>query len=391
MIKELKANIWKLNLFNILTAMMFFLPVIVLFWKENGLNMTEIMILQSIYSLVVVFLEVPSGYFADVFGRKTALLIGAGALVGGVFIYAISYDFITFLMAEFFWGAGTAFISGADTALLYDSLFELKSIDRYKKLVGNFLFYGMLATAIASIAGGLIGKISFRYTLFAVVPFMIFAFLLSLTFKEPDRHKRIFKKGYLAELFKILKYCFMQKKIRWLIVYSAVLVGFNMAALWLYQPYFELTGLDIAYFGFVFAAFNVISGLSSKYAHEIEAFLGSKKSLIFLVLLVSVSYFLMSNFIVLLGFSFAFLQQFVRGVERPIVTDYINRLTSSDIRATVLSAESLVGRLFYALIIPAVGWIVDVYSLVQALTVLGFTVLILGSAVLLIMHKDKVL
>lgn len=56
----------------------------------------------------------------------------------------------------------------------------------------------------------------------------------------------------------------------------------------------------------------------------------------------------MSNFIYLFSFSFAFIQQFVRGFSKPVITDYINKLVSSDIRATVLSAQNLVGRLFYA-------------------------------------------
>jgi len=57
-------------LFQAFSALSFFVPIIVLFWQENDLNLTQIMILQSLFSLTVVLLEIPSGYFADVFGRK---------------------------------------------------------------------------------------------------------------------------------------------------------------------------------------------------------------------------------------------------------------------------------------------------------------------------------
>ena len=46
------------------------MPIIVIFFKENGLTLTQIMILQSVYSLTVALTEIPSGYFADFFGRK---------------------------------------------------------------------------------------------------------------------------------------------------------------------------------------------------------------------------------------------------------------------------------------------------------------------------------
>ena len=215
---------------------------------------------------------------------------------------------------------------------------------------------------------------------------------LSFSLKEPKRHKLILKRGYLIELLKILKFSlFKNKKIRWLIIYSAVIVGFNSAALWLYQPYFKLSGLDIAYFGIVFAAFNIVAAISSKYAHKIEEKIGPKYSLFMLVVLVGVSYFLMSNFVYLFSFSFAFLQQFVRGFSKPVITDYINKLISSDIRATVLSVQSLVGKLFYAAIIPFIGWFADVYSLTQALALLSITTFVAGFLILIILYKEKVL
>jgi len=126
----------------------------------------------------------------------------------------------------------------------------------------------------------------------------------------------------------------------------------------------------------------VIAAISSKYAHRIEEKLGQKYSLVLLIILVSGSYLLMSHFIYLFSFSFAFIQQFVRGFSRPVITDYINKLISSEVRATILSAQNLVGRLFYAAIILIIGWIVDVYTLVQALFVLGITSLIAGIIIL---------
>ena len=109
-----------------------------------------------------------------------------------------------------------------------------------------------------------------------------------------------------------------------------------------------------------------------------------------LIVLISVGYLLMSNFVYLFSFTFAFLHQFVRGFSKVVINDYINKLTTSDIRATVLSAKNMMGQLIYSAIIPFAGWIADVYSLLQALTVLGITTLIIGFVILLTFHKSKV-
>jgi len=231
-----------------------------------------------------------------------------------------------------------------------------------------------------------------RYALYASIPFFTLMIPVAFSLQEPKRHKLIFEKGYAKELFKIIKVALIQnKKLRCIIIYSGIIYAFNQSALWLYQPYFKLSGLDIAYFGIVFASFQVVAAFSSKYAHKLEEKLGQKYSLAMLIFLVTGSYFLMSNFVFLFSFSFCFIQQFVRGFKNTVVTDYINQLTESTMRATVLSAESFVGRLFYAAIIPIFGWIADVYTLEQALTVMGITTLISGIIILIILKKNKVL
>lgn len=375
-----------------LTGMFFAVPVFVLFWQENGLNLTEIMLLQSIFALSTVILEVPTGYFADIHGRKSTMIIAGITGLLAISIYSIGHNFFQFLIAEIFFALSISFSSGTKSALVYDTLKELGKEKQYKKLWGNLLFYGMMSLAVSSIIGGFIGKINLRYTLYASIPFFALPVLITLSMKEPQRHKLVIQKGYTKELLNILKTTFIHnKKLRWIIIYSGVVYAFNQAALWLYQPYFILSGLDIAWFGFVFSSFQLVAAFTSKYAHKLEEKLGQKYSLAMLILLVAFSYFLMSNFVFLFSFSFCFIQQFVRGFKNAVVTDYINQLTVSEIRATVLSAQSFIGRLIYAIIIPFIGWVADVYTLVQALTILAVTTLTSGIVILIILRKDRVI
>jgi predicted DNA-binding transcriptional regulator len=215
---------------------------------------------------------------------------------------------------------------------------------------------------------------------------------VAFALKEPKRYKEIFEQNYLKEIWEILKnVIWKNRRLRWLILYSALVFAFNQSALWLYQPYFKLSGLDIAYFGIVFASFQIVAAISARYAHQIEEKLGEKFSFVSLLFLIGVSYLLMSNFIFLFSFSFAFIHQFIRSFKNVVIIDYINRETQSSIRATVLSIENFVRRGLYALLIPIVGWIADAYSLAQALTVLGITSLIIAVLLIIVLRKYKVI
>lgn len=390
--RNLKSNIWKTYLFEISSGMFFSVPIMVLFWQENGLSLTEIMILQSIFAIFTVILEIPTGYFADIYGRKKALIIAGVVGPLAITTYSLGHNFVHFIIAEFLFALSNSFVSGTMPAFLYDTLTEINEEKKYKHVWGHLLFYGMIAMALSNVIGGFIAKIDLRYTLYATIPFFSLMIPLALSLQEPKRHKLIFEKGYVRELKKIIKTTFVQnKKLRWMILYSGIIFAFNQAALWLYQPYFKLSGLDIVYFGIVFASFQLVAAFSSKYAHKLEEKIGKRYSLIMLIFLVTVSYFLMSNFIFLFSFSFCYIQQFIRGFKGVIITDYVNQLTSSHIRATVLSIENFAGKLLYATIIPLLGWVADVYSLKQALVVMSITTLITGMLILIILKKDKII
>ncbi|MFH1253499.1 MAG: MFS transporter [Candidatus Uhrbacteria bacterium] len=377
--EKLESNIWKFYLYEILYSLMFYTPIIVLFYQDNGLSLTQIMIIQSINSLVWILMEIPSGYFADVVGRKKSLMLTGIFATLSMLIFGLGSNFSLFLIASLFWALAGVFISGADSAFIYDTLKSLNKETLYKKVWGNTVFCYSLGVSAASIIGGLLGGLNFRYPFFAMLPFYLFLIPLALSFYEPKHYKTITTKNHLRVLLASIKLSLLQnKRIRQLIIYSAVIVSFIDIAYFLYQPYFKLSGLDVVYFGLVFAAFNLIQALSAKYSHLIEKKLGEKISLILLFVLTSLCYLFMGNVIFILSFIFAFLFQFVSGFSSVVISDYIHQETASNIRATILSTKSFVSHIFYALIAPIIGWLVDVYTLSQALTIIGIIVAVAG-------------
>ena len=77
---DYRHNLIRLYILKVSHWFMLTMPIVVLFYKDNGLDMQQVFILQAIYSIAIVALEIPSGYFADVLGRKNSLI--AGSILG---------------------------------------------------------------------------------------------------------------------------------------------------------------------------------------------------------------------------------------------------------------------------------------------------------------------
>ncbi len=389
---SVKSNIWKLYLLNVFIGFFVVVPTIVLFYQENGLSLGEVFLLQSIYSLGIIAFEIPSGFFSDVVGRRKTLIIGTITYFAGYLVYSLSYNFSQFVFAEIIISFGSSFISGTDSALLYDTLLQLKKEDEYKKTEGRLMSLGRLSGAVASVIGGFAAVISLRTPFYIQTAVVFFAIIVSLTFIEPKRQKYETKENPLREIMNVVKYSLHgNKSIKWLILYSAFLGASTRTVVWFSQPYFKLVGLPLPYFGIVIGLLNYSVAMFSLYAHKVEKFLGRKGSLISLLFIIFAGYVLMSVFNSLWAISFIVLFYFVRGVSGPVLKDYVNKITSSSIRATVLSVRSLISSIAFSILGPFVGWLSDAYSLQQALLASGAIFFALGMVSLFYLHKNKAL
>ena len=104
-------NLTALYFVKIAKWMNLVMPIIVLFYKANGLSMQDVFTLQAVYSVTIMVLEIPTGYFADILGRKRSILIGACMGFGGYLIYSFSYGFWQFAVAETILGISATLLS----------------------------------------------------------------------------------------------------------------------------------------------------------------------------------------------------------------------------------------------------------------------------------------
>lgn len=387
MSRSLESNIWKYYIIGFISSFLLIAPILIPFFVDLGLSATDVFVLEAAFALAVLISEIPSGYFADVFGRKYSMLVSVLLALVGTVIFAVSSTFEAFLIAELIWGIGAGFRSGADSALLYDTLIQLKQKTKYKFHEGKAAFYMRVATGISAILGGFIFAMSFRLPFYLNIATFLLLIPLTLLLIEPKRKTLIVKKGHLDEILKVAKFCLSNKKLRLLMLFSALLLSSMITGVWAYYLYYTELGIDVAYFGILFAGFSLFCALGSKYADKLEKIFGMRNSLLIIALVPGISLFLLGSFNHILLVLLIFLNGFVWNLGGIIFMDYINKLTKSAIRATVLSVQSLFGRLFFVVLGPLFGWLVDFDSLGFAFNLLGVSLVIVSLSVFYFFYK----
>ena len=364
-------NIIRLYLVKISKWFNLVMPVVVLFYQDNGMGMHEIFVLKSIYSVAIVAMEIPSGWMADIWGRKKTLIFGSILGSAGFLMYSFSYGFWAFVLAEVILGIGYSFVSGADSAMLFDSLKAAKKTDEYVKQEGRITSAGNFAEAFAGIAGGFLAAISLRTPFYFQLVVAALAIPASLTLLEPKFHSSEHIHSIKKLVRNIKNTLTTNHNLRISILLSAVTGTATLTFAWLVQPFFKAVDLPVEMFGIFWTALNLTVGVSSAFAHKVEMFLGKRRSILFIIVLLSLGYFLSGVFITFWGIAFLFLFYLVRGVATPVLKNYINQYTASEIRATMLSVRNFVIRITFAVIGPLLGWITDNISLNYAFMLAG--------------------
>lgn len=347
------------------------MPIVVLFYQNNGMGMQEIFVLKAIYSVAVVFMEIPSGWMADVWGRKKTLILGSILGSVGFLVYSFSYGFLAFAVAEIILGVGHSFVSGADSAMLYDSLKADNKTDKYTKEEGRITSVGNFAEAIAGVLGGFLAAISLRtpfYFQFAVATMAIPA---AITLIEPKLNTTKHIHSIKKLIKNISQTLLTNQNLRISILLSAFTGTATLTFAWLVQPFFKAINLPVELFGIFWTALNLTVGVSSVFAHRIEILLGRQKSLLIIIILIATGYFLSGICVSYWGIAFLFLFYLIRGLATPILKNYINQYTKSEVRATMLSVRNFVIRITFAVFGPLLGWITDNLSLNYAFILAG--------------------
>jgi len=350
------------------------MPIIVLFFQEHGLSLTQIMFLQAIYSISVAIFEIPSGYLADLFGRKNTIVMSTFLSFIGFLIFSFFGGFYAFAIAEVLIGIGGSLMSGSDSALLYDTLIETGDKRTYTKIEGRNYAIGNFSEAAAGILGGFLAVGSIYLPVYVQTAILFLSIPIALSLVETTVHNDNKLEKSSKAILDILRFTMIEnKQLKWLIIYSSAMGVATLSMAWFAQPFFKEIGISIAYFGILWAGLNFSAGITSFNSHKFDK-LENNRMLSSLALAMLLSFFLLGINSNLFGLLFILFVYLLRGIVTPILRNAINRNTTSNKRATVLSIRSFIIRISFAISAPFLGYIADNHSLSDSFYTLGIVV-----------------
>lgn len=327
--------------------MHFFGAILVPFFTDwGGLKFSTVMYLNAWFMLWNFLLEVPTGTIADHYGRKVSVILGTVSGVVCMMTYVMYPHILIFMLAEVIFALSLTLISGADNALVYDSLKNAGKEEESKTIFGRMESFKLAGIIIGALIGApMAKKLGLRVTFSLVTIPLFISFLISLTLKEVPYKIELSKskEKYGSRIFDGLKFFFKHKVLMILTFDMAIVSAAAWIIIWFYQPMLRQRGVDILYFGAVHAAMCLAQILVMSNYKRIEKIIGSKLSVLFITSLITALFYVMLGFsrspflaIVFIIFSAAF------GLTRgPLFISYMNKFIPSEKRATVLSVTTM--------------------------------------------------
>lgn len=377
--KNTRSNIPKLYAFSFLQMTLFPMAIITLFWKDRiGLSLTQILLLQGILSVVMVVMEYPSGYISDRIGYRVSLTLAALLGMAGWAVYTVATSFAHVMASEILIGISLAFISGSDSALLYETLKQDGSEQDYARHQGRMSGYAQGGEALGAVFAGVL------YAYAPLLPFILqigvwfLAFLITRSMVEPPRDIAPHA-GHLAEALRTARYAFVENKgLRYTIILNTVLGIASFYPVWLIQPYMQHAGVPLTWFGPVWSGANLTVAFFSLTSHRATGFLGERFMVLLFLVLIVVGYLGLGIVGGVWGFLFYYLLTSMRGLRGPMMLTLTQKECPSANRAGILSLQSLCFRLLFVCTGPLVGMLADKGGVRQAfLYLLGAFLLVL--------------
>ena len=372
------AKIYTLGFFQVFLVI---LPIAVPFFQSKGLSMQSVFLLQGIFGAVIVLSEIPSGYLADYWSRRGVLLVGALFTGIGHSFLLFADGFWMLVGFEVFLGMGVSLLSGADLAILYDTKTALgKPPAEHGRSIAHLYFMQNVSEAISAVLCSIILLWSIQSVVWIQVIVGWIPLLVALTIHEPPV-ETLPGQSHLENFRLVGKALFFKDQIMRLIVLSLAVWSLGTAYIvWLLQKYWENIGIPLIWFGYLWAAYALIDGVSGRFSGRMEKRLGAPFLLIVIGALPVLGALGMTWFDSLISLVFAVAFFVARGLGLVAFRNALNSRLHSSYRATANSFASFAFRACFMVTGPLLGYVLDLWGMevaLYAVALLAFLVLLL--------------
>ena len=372
--------------FRIFFNARFYYPVFTILFLDYGLTLERFAILNAVWAATIVLVEVPSGALADTLGRRRLLLFSGVSMVLEMVLMAFAprgpsgWLFPFFLVNRVLSGTAEASASGADEALAYDSLKAAglarewgRVLERQIRwqagafmaasLVGAAVYDPGLMQRVAAVAGfdqPMEQAVTMRFPVYLTLAMAVGALTAAWRMSEPDcaGSKAVDgMRGCGRPVADAVRLTFragvwiVKTPFALVVILGGLLFDHVIRMiLTLNSQYYRLIGLPEAAFGLIGAAMAAVGLFAPRAAARLA--LRCSPRCIFALLAGATILGLagMPLFVPVYGMAPMLLLIAVMYVFNFFLSHYLNRITASEQRATVLSFKGLSFNLAYGML-----------------------------------------
>ena len=370
--------------FRILFNARFYYPVFTILFLDYGLTIEQFALLNSAWAITIVLAEVPSGALADIIGRKRLIVMTSLLMILEMIVIAfvplshVNLVFWAFLINRILSGLAEAMASGADEAIAYDSLAAEGLEAHWPEVLSVQMRLKSAASVITATTGALVydpdavnrilrilgtgltitQQQSMRYPVYLTLALALLATLAAFRFTE--NHKPVSVSPEFS-LFHNMTAAFRLtlKAGRWILAtpFALAIIAFGMffdhilrMLITLTSQYFRMIELPEASFGLISAGLSLLGLGIPKLCEVMVAKNSAGKNLFVVFLLTMATLFGLTGFfpyIGLLPMAGVYIGLLMVAF---FASHYLNIITTSEQRATVLSFKGMAFNLAYGAI-----------------------------------------
>lgn len=382
--KKLESNIWKYTLILISNKRLFAAILSVYYLTIPDVTASWIGMFVLIGSLAGFIFEVPSGYFSDKIGHKTALVISrlATLLSTLFFLFADSISFL--ILGTVCMSIGNAFISGTGSAFMHETLRALGRENEYIKVIGKASSIGFAVPILLTAGIPFLVPISYKIPFLVALVFDFIGLWAAFSLVKPNVPQERIDEVDVKRFGDVVREGIEKKFFRYAL-FSGILFGTLWTTGIFRGPYQESLGVLVIWFGVLHGIGRVGASLLLAYSGKLRDVIGDIHNFQTVqIVIYGTLYAILATFTTwwVVASVFIVLNAFQWGMSKIEEGYLLDIVKTSNFKATLLSLKALIGELCTAVTGFGLGILVQHYGFRVGFGVLGMSAVLC----LLVLH-----
>ncbi len=273
----------RLDIACFLRSQLYLAPVLIFFYQQNGLSITDFVLFQGIFQLTGILFEIPCGYIADIISKKKVLILAFTCFFLRAVLWLSFSGIYIVLLGELFNALSRAFLSGVYDSYIFDYLRDKNKTRHMLKEVGKANFAMSSGAMFAAIFSASL------YNKYGTIILLSLEFILTLTsiallLTLPNPPSASPNAQTLKEKFIEIKettiFTIKNQNINIYILYSALLFSTTSLFCWCFQPLLKVSSAPVILFSLIYVINHALRAIFSYYVNKLKKFFGFNRLLV---------------------------------------------------------------------------------------------------------------